>query len=150
MVIRSLILFSISLIFLYSCSPQKKLNRLIKKHPELLEISYDTIRVRDTIYIETSRNDTTTLIQKHDSTIVINNEKIYLKYFYDTLTREIYHEVECKGDTVYYYKEIPYKVEKVVFKELSWWDKYKTILYIILGVLVALFLLKRFKDYLPI
>ena len=73
----------------------------------------------------------------------------FARYYYDTLRKEIYHEIKCKGDTVYYYKEIPYKVEKVVFKELSWWQQYKSIIYIILSVLIALFLLKRFKEYLP-
>ena len=150
MAIRLHILCLISLIFLYSCSPQKRLNRLIKKHPELTEVSFDTIRINDTIYIQNYTHDTINEIRYHDTTIIVNNENTFARYYYDTLRQEIYHEIECKGDTVYYYKEIPFKVEKVVFKELSWWDKYKTIIYIILSVLIALFLLKRFKDYLPI
>jgi hypothetical protein len=137
-------------VLLVGCSPQKKLQRLIKKHPELVEIKYDTITLRDTIYIQNYIHDTINEIRLHDTTIIVNNEKTFARYFYDTLRQEIYHEIECKGDTVYYYKEIPYKVEKVVFKELSWWQKYRTIIYIILGLLIGLFLLKRFKEYLPI
>jgi len=149
MVIRLLILYLISLIFLCNCSPQKRLNRLIKNHPELTEISFDTIKFRDTIYIESFSYDTINEIRFHDTTIIVNNDRTFARYYYDTLRKEIYHEIKCKGDTVYYYKEIPYKVEKVVFKELSWWQQYKHIIYIILSVLIALFLLKRFKEYLP-
>ena len=137
-------------ILLIGCSPQKKLQRLIKKHPELVEVAFDTIKFRDTIYIQNYIHDTVNEIMFHDTTIIVNNEKTFARYYYDTLRQEIYHEIECKGDTVYYYKEIPFKVEKVVFKELSWWQKYKHIIYIILSLLIVLFLLKRFKEYLPI
>ena len=142
------IILILSVLFV-GCSPQKKLQRLIKKHPELVEVTFDTIKFRDTIYIQNYIHDTINKISFSDTTIIVNNEKTFARYYYDTLRQEIYHEIECKGDTVYYYKEIPFKVEKVVFKELSLWDKYKTIIYIILIVLTALFLLKRFKEYLP-
>ena len=137
-------------IILIGCSPQKRLNRIIKKHTELTEVTFDTIQIRDTIYIQNYIHDTVNEIRLHDTTIIVNNEKTFARYYYDTLRQEIYHEIECKGDTIHYYKEIPFKVEKLVFKELSWWDKYKHIIYIILGLLIALFLLKRFKEYLPI
>ena len=90
---------------LIACSPQKRLNRLIKKHPELLETKIDTIVVRDTIVIE--NYDTTVLSKliKSDSTIVIDNSKVFLKYYYDTLRQEIHHQVECFGDTIFFYKE---------------------------------------------
>ena len=143
MAIRSLIPCLISLILLYSCSPQKRLNRLIKKYPELTEVSIDTIKVRDTIYIE--NYDTTVLssIIKHDTTIIVNNDRTFARYYYDTLRQEIFHEIECIGDTIHYYKEVPYKVEKVVFKELSWWQKYKDIIIIISLLILALIILKK-------
>ena len=143
MVTRSLILYLISLLFLYSCSPQKRLNRLIKKYPQLTEVSIDTIKVRDTIYID--NYDTTVLssIIKHDTTIIVNNDRTFARYYYDTLRQEIFHEVKCIGDTIYYYKDVPYKVEKVVFKELSWWQKYKDIIIIIALLILALVILKK-------
>ncbi|MAG26080.1 hypothetical protein CMI47_10920 [Candidatus Pacearchaeota archaeon] len=136
---------SIYLIIIFSvgCSPQKRLNRLIKKYPELTEVSIDTIKVRDTIYIE--NYDTTVLssIIKHDTTIIVNNDRTFARYYYDTLRQEIFHEIECIGDTIHYYKEVPYKVEKVVFKELSWWQKYKDIIIIISLLILALVILKK-------
>ena len=130
----------IILVFLLiSCSPQKKLNRLITKYPSLVEL--DTILVRDTVVVENYNYDTTTLIRTHDTTVVINNEKVVLKYFYDTLRETIYHDVECIGDTVYTEKLIT--VEKAVFRELSWWEKYKEFIYIGLVLILVLFVLKK-------
>jgi len=101
----------------------------------------DTLIVRDTVVIETYNHDTITLLEFHDTTTVINNEKVILKYFYDTLREVIHHEVECLGDTVYTEKLVT--VEKAVFRELSWWDKYKEFIYIALVLLLVLIVLKK-------
>jgi hypothetical protein len=126
-------------LILFACTPQKRLNRLITKHPELLEM--DTIVVIDTVIVENYNYDTTTIIKFHDSMTVINNEKVILRYFYDTLREIIYHEVECLGDTVYTEKIIT--VEKAVFKELSWWEKYREFIYIGLVLILTLTVLKK-------
>ena len=109
------------------------------KFPQLTEM--DTIYVKDTVIVENYNYDTTTLIRTHDTTTVINNEKVILKYFYDTLRETIYHDVECVGDTVYTEKLVT--VEKAVFRELSWWDKYKEFVYIGLVLMLVLFVLKK-------
>ncbi len=130
----------IILIFLIvGCSPQKRLNRLITKYPHLTE--RDTIVLRDTVTIQNYVHDTTTVLEFHDTTTVINNERVILKYFHDSLTKEIHHYVECKGDTVYVEK--PYYVEKAVFRELSWWEKYKEFLYIGLILIGVLMIMKK-------
>ena len=140
--------FILILAFIIACSPQKQLNRLIKKHPELLTQDTLNLVIHDTIYVENVYYDTVTQLSYHDSTIVVNNEKVYLKYFYDTLTREIFHEVTCYGDTVYYTKEIPVIVDKIVIKELTWWQKYGSIIIISGVLLLFLILLKRFGKLL--
>ena len=124
------------------CSPQKRLNKLLTKHPQLTQ--QDTIVVRDTVTIQTYVHDTTTVLEFHDTTTVINNEQVILKYFHDTLTKEIHHYVECKGDTVYMEKLVP--IEKAVFRELSWWDKYKEFIYIVLGLLGVLMIMKKISK----
>ena len=100
------------ILFLSSCSPQQRLQRLLKKNPQLIEL--DTIRVIDTVIIDNYTYDTITRIHLHDSTTVINNEKVILKYFYDTLTRE-----------------------------LSWWEQYGTIVIIISLIVGVLIVLKK-------
>ncbi len=128
----------ISLLFI-CCSPQERLNRLITKHPELSQ--KDTIIVKDTVVVENYNYDTTTIIRLHDTTTVINNERVVLKYYYDTLREIIHHDVECLGDTVYIETLVP--VEKAIFRELSWWEKYKEFIYIALVLLLVLIVLKK-------
>jgi len=127
------------LYLLFSCTPQRRLNRLLTNHPELLE--KDTIVVRDTVVVENYNYDTTTIIRLHDTTTVINNERVILKYYYDTLREVIHHDVECLGDTVYIETLVP--IEKAVFKELSWWEKYKEFIYIGLFLILVLIILKK-------
>ena len=136
--IKVAILFLL-LYFLFSCTPQRRLNRLLTNHPELLE--KDTIIVRDTVVVENYNYDTTTIIRTHDTTTVINNERVVLKYYYDTLREIIHHDVECLGDTVYIETLVP--IEKAVYKELSWWQKYKEFIYIGLFLILVLIILKK-------
>ena len=91
-----------------SCTPQKRINRLVKKHPHLIQ--KDTIKVIDTIIIESVQYDTNTIFIPHKTVEVINNEKVRSPYRYDTITNHIYHEVECKGDTLI--REVVVPVEK--------------------------------------
>ena len=127
------------LCLLFSCTPQRRLNRLLTNHPELLE--KDTIIVRDTVVVQNYNYDTTTIIRLHDTTTVINNERVVLKYYYDTLREIIHHDVECLGDTVYIETLVP--IEKAVYKELSWWQKYKEFIYIGLFLILVLMILKK-------
>lgn len=120
-----------------SCSPQKKLNRLVKKHPEL--VRQDTIKIVDTIYIQQVNIDTVTKIIEHDSVVVINNDKVLLKYFYDTLRQEIYHDVTCKEDTVIYEREIVHDTIEVKPNYTTFWWV------LILSILVAFLFWKNRK-----
>ena len=130
------------ILLLVGCSPQQRLNRLITRFPQLTE--KDTIYVKDTVIVENYNYDTTTLIRIHDTTTVINNERVILKYFYDTLREVIHHDVECIGDTVYTEKLVT--VEKAVFKELSWWEKYKDLIFIIFLLLLGIVLFKKLSK----
>lgn len=130
---------SILLLLLVSCTPQKRLNRLITKHPNLIEL--DTLIVRDTIVINSYNYDTITTFKYSDTTIIVNTEKVLAKYYFDTLRQEIWHQIECKEDTIFYEKLVP--VEKVVYKELSFWEKYSLLIYIALALFVLLIIYKR-------
>lgn len=130
---------SILILLLVSCSPQKRLNRLITKHPNLIQL--DTLIVRDTIVVNSYNYDTITTFKYSDTTIIVNTEKVLAKYYYDTLRQEIWHQIECKEDTIFYEKLVP--VEKVVYKELSFWEKYSLLIYIALALFVLLIIYKR-------
>jgi hypothetical protein len=118
----------ILIVVLTSCTPQKRLQRLLEKHPELTV--NDTIFIRDTIIIPSYRTDTTTLLVHHTTTEVINNERVRLVYRYDTLTNEIHHEVECKEVATVYERAIP--IERIVNTNDVW--SYVWLVLVALGV----------------
>ena len=61
---------------LFSCSPQKRLNRLVKKYPHLTEVSIDTIRVVDTF-----------IVQQYDTTLINNFIKLVFLFKYEWIIR---------------------------------------------------------------
>ena len=133
-------------IFLISCNPQNRLNRKVKraenyayKHGLVIK---DTIKVVDTVIVESYIHDTTATFYRHDSTIVVNNEKVFLRYFYDTLRQEIYHEVECKGDTIV--KEVLVPVDKIKVIEKD--NRFNIILIVILAALFFVVLRRNYKG----
>jgi hypothetical protein len=132
------------LIFLVGCSPQNRLNRKVKrvenfayKHGLVIK---DTVRVIDTVVIDSYRVDTLNTFTRHDSVVIFNTDKVYLKYFYDTLRQEIYHEVECKGDTIIREVLVPVDKIKVIEKD----DRY---MIIIIALLSALFFIVLRRNY---
>ena len=132
------------LIFLVSCSPQNRLNRKVKraenfayKHGLVIQ---DTIKVIDTVVIDNYRIDTLNTFTRHDSIVVFNNNKVYLKYFYDTLRQEIYHEVICRGDTLI--REVLVPVDKIRVIEKD--NRFNII---IIALLSALFIVILRKNY---
>jgi hypothetical protein len=112
---------------------------LLKKNPQLIEL--DTIRVIDTVIIQ--RYDTTLIntIIRQDSVTLINTERIKIKYYYDTITEKIEHFISLPSDTITQEVIIPY--EKIVYKELSWWEQYKTIILILSLLTCVLIVLKK-------
>jgi len=128
------------IILIVGCTPQKRLNRIVKNNPHLLV--KDTIRVVDTIVIDNYSFDTITSIEFHDTVIIENNEKIIARYYYDTLKKEIHHYIECKSDTIVKNRFIP--VEKVIIQEQTLWQKYGSLVII---ALIFLIILRVFKKY---
>ena len=131
-------------IFLISCNPQNRLNRKVKraenyayKHGLVIK---DTIKVVDTVIVENYIHDTTATIIKQDSVTIINNEKVFLRYYYDTLRQEIYHEVECRGDTIVREVLVPVDKIKVIEKD----NRFNIILIVLLAALFFVILRRNY------
>ena len=132
------------LIFLTSCNPENRLNRKVKraenyayKHGLVIQ---DTIKVVDTVIVESYIHDTTATFYRSDSITVIDNSQVLLRYFYDTLRQEIYHEVECKGDTII--REILVPVDKIKVIEKD--NRYMIIVIILLAALLFIILRRNY------
>ncbi len=103
----------------YSCTCERKLDRVLKKCPELLV--NDTIKIRDTIVINGVQKDTIFNYLVKD-TVIIREGGLTMKYFYNTHDSTIYLSGKC--DTIYipYTKDIP--VNQVLnedTKGFNWW-----------------------------
>ena len=124
-------LLILSILASVGCSPQKRLNRIVKNHPHLVQ--KDTVHIHDTIIVEGVRYDTITKFLTNTKVEVINNERVRLQYFYDTVTKEIHHEVECKENRIVY--ERSFIVDKVITTHE--WEKYLKWLVILLVVVIG-------------
>ena len=126
----------IILILLSSCTPQKRLNRLVKKHPELVRV--DTLRIIDTVIIDSYHYDTTTKFIEHKTVEVINNERVKLQYRYDTITKEIWHDVICHGDTIIKTHEVTHPTIVNTIDYFSGWYKWGVLLLLLVIVVGAI------------
>ncbi|MCX6250735.1 MAG: hypothetical protein NTX61_08285 [Bacteroidetes bacterium] len=93
-------------LWLAGCSPQKRLQRLIDSHPELLKT--DTIKIIDTVIVSSLKIDTSLVILPGDTVTKVfyqDGARVEIRYRHDTLKLK----VEKPADTVIQVKEIPVK-----------------------------------------
>ena len=142
----SIINFPLSIILvltLLSCSPQKKLHRLLKKHPELLQT--DTIKINDSIFIPEIHIDTIFHYSTLKDTIVITKENLKIKIL--ELNDTVYLDASVKSDTVVIVKDIP--VAKLVYVEpVKWYFKFYEffrtwMIALFVGFLIGVFVFRR-------
>lgn len=131
-------------LILASCTPQKRLNRLVKKHPELIKV--DTLSVHDTIHIETIKADTvfkdTTFLRLLRDTITVVNDRLTIKQYY--YRDSIFIEGECKGDSIIREIRVPYKYIQPVTKVKT--PAYMIIVLVGLVILLILLGIKSLRD----
>jgi hypothetical protein len=109
--IKKSFLLLILAVFFTSCSPEKRLHRLLALHPELVQ--NDTIRITDTTFLPELRIDTIVHESKLHDTITITKEKLTVRIH--RLRDTIYIAAHQEPDTIIITKEIP--VEKVIHKQ---------------------------------
>lgn len=119
-----------------ACAPEKKLRRLLKKHPELLNIK-DTVTVvrNDTVIVDGIRTDT--VFSASIDSIIIEEDK--LRIVYRKIRDSIYIRGEYLGDTIVRTDTVRIEVkiaevrEPTLYEEVSqWW--WVVVLLIITGI----------------
>jgi len=128
------------ILILASCSPQKRLNRLVKKHPELIKV--DTLSVHDTIHTETIKADTvfkdTTFLRLLRDTITVVNDRLRINTYH--YRDSIFIEGECLGDTIIREIKVPY--QKIIVKhDKGWVVRNIKEIFIFLAILIILAML---------
>jgi len=136
--------YIIIILLLSSCSPQKRLNRLVKKHPELIKV--DTLSVHDTIHTETIKADTvfkdTTYFTLLRDTITVVNDRLTIRQYH--YRDSIFIEGECKGDTLVREIRVPYKYVQPVIRTKT--PTYIIILLVGLTILLILLGVKFIRE----
>jgi|688.fasta_scaffold155226_2 hypothetical protein len=109
--------YLILLLFLSSCTPQKRLERLIRKHPELVRV--DSVKIIDTIITQSVSIDTMQVMNTYD-TFIVNRDRLTVQVIRHQ--DSIYVYGKCAGDTVVLERKIPVRIIEV--KEstsVPWW-----------------------------
>tara|TARA_R110000744_G_scaffold335959_1_gene441289 strand:- start:181 stop:609 length:429 start_codon:yes stop_codon:yes gene_type:complete len=125
-------------IFAVSCSPTKRLHRLIRNNPYLLTVK-DTVIIKDTIKYNTDRVFRDSIFLINDArrdTVIIKENNLTIRTYINGDT--IYMSGEC--DTIFI--EVPYEkeilVDKVNFKETNFDMILKNWYWIVIVILVLI------------
>lgn len=142
-------------LIIISCTPQRRFDRLIKRHPWLL--TKDTLYVKDTIRdtiritIPEVRVDTVVDYKTLFDTVYLKNDRIDVKVWADK-DNKVYIQGKC--DTVYiekpYEKIVERKIPIRYYERTPW---YKKVLNVVVGILLSLLLVyityRIIRKYLP-
>ena len=131
-------------ILLISCSPQKRLSRLVNHHPELKII--DTLLIRDTIPIPMIQADTLLHIDSLFDTVTFKKDR--LKFSVLRLHDTLYLQGACEADTIFVDRKIP--IERIITVKPDRVDLLiSRIPWLVVGlisiILLILFLIIRFR-----
>jgi hypothetical protein len=134
------LLIYIYVFLLCSCSAQKRFNRLIEKHPELLTI--DSVTVHDTIrvIVPEVKVDTVVDLQKLLDTIYLEQEQLKVKVWMDRYNK-VYIQGQC--DTVYIDKVITRKIPVKYYEKTPLWKK--VLNYLMLFLIIAVIIYTIYK-----
>lgn len=143
--IKLIILIIGSIVLFFGCSHQSKLRkaekrieRLTKRFPELLK--KDTITIRDTTILNSILTDS--FFGINFDTIFIENDRASVRLI--RIKDTIYAQLEAKTDTITMEKII-YR-DKIVIKQLNWWQKNNWWLVPLIVILIILSLLRIFRE----
>jgi hypothetical protein len=117
---KRLIYILLLITLIISCTPQRRLERLLRKHPELTSI--DSITIHDTIRVivpEVHLDTIVTLQQLYD-TVYLEQEQLKVKVWMDRYNK-VYIQGKC--DTVYIDKIVTRKIPIRIYEKTPLWKK---------------------------
>lgn len=133
---KQIIKISLVLILLISCTPQRRLERLLRKHPELTSI--DSITIHDTIRVivpEVHLDTVVTLQQLYD-TVYLEQEQLKVKVWMDRYNK-VYIQGKC--DTVYIDKIVTRKIPIRIYEKTPLWKKIINWIFVFLLIITVIY-----------
>lgn len=134
---KGLIIFT--LLILCSCTAQRRFERLIARHPELLTTQY--IVVRDTIRITVPEVHVDTVVDRQTlvDTIYLQKEQLKVKVWMKG--EKVYIQGKC--DTVFINKVITQKIPVKIYEKTPVWKKIVNFIVMWILIVVILYILYR-------
>jgi len=145
-ILCALLLFCITAVFIIlfsSCTPEKRLQHLIDKYPQLK--TTDTLIKNDTLIIPGVKKDTTFMSRrKNIDTVIIRKDNLIIKYFaVDSL---VYLSGECTGDTVIIIDTLYYeRIQPAVTDPITPGIWGSLIIMVVIGAVLAILVCIIFK-----
>ena len=108
-----------------SCTPQRRFTRLIEKHPYLL--TTDTLIIHDTVKVTVPKIVHDTIINEHffheitRDTLILQKERLTVKIFHDTISKNVFIQGEC--DTITVEKIVERKIPIRYYEKTPLWKK---------------------------
>jgi hypothetical protein len=132
------------LAILTACNPQRRLNRLVKKHPELVKV--DTLIIRDSfkITVPSIQIDTFVKLEQLKDTIYFQKDFVTVKLFQRNDTIFMLAKTDTIFKTVYKEIKVPYKF--VEPKKPPQYFKYSLLFLLLLGISVIYYQIKYNKT----
>jgi len=131
-----IIFFTIALLFT-SCSPQKRLESLLKNHPELT--TTDTLKIIVPVTVP-AVNDSFVINYRYKDTTITCYASDSVKLTYTVINDSIAKVfIRVPPKTIYVTQKVP--VEKIIIQKPDNWGIFlKTLPYLILGLIVCVIL----------
>ena len=115
---------------LSSCSPQRRLERLVADHPELRMA--DTLLIRDTIITLPLVADTALSIMRLTDTVTISRDRLEINLV--RINDTIHIKGKCKADTIVRVLSVPVEKIKLVKAEGGWLGKIPWIILVVVVI----------------
>lgn len=131
-----LVLF-LAVLSVFSCSPCKRVQKRILKHPECFKM--DTVSIKDTFITERVKSDTILSVFELKDTVEIVKENLKVKAIW--LKDSIYISGECKTDTLIRIRKQTRKI--FIPHKKTFWEKINNYFLYIALLLIAFKLFKK-------
>ena len=140
---KTMLLMLVMVALCVGCSPQRRLARLVERHPEVLRA--DTITVRDTVAVPGVMADTAVPWDVARDTWAVGRDSVFLERGrLEVVVRRVHDTLfirgKCKADTVFIRRKIPFT--KIVVQE----PRKLWVLWGVIGLLVAMVFVMLFRK----
>lgn len=103
----------------------------------------DTITYHDSIFIDKIDKDTIFKLHLQRDTLILKQDRLTVKYFYNTHDSTVYIQGKC--DSIIVYRDIKIPVEKIIVEQ-GWLSKHKWLVIFVLAFFAALYFTFNFRK----